>query len=74
MRTQFRPRVQGAAGDRFARERYFNQKEVITMQYEKPEVTNIASACSVVQNHVKFPNVLYDAMDRPTIGAYEADE
>jgi hypothetical protein len=54
--------------------RHFNPKEVITMEYEKPEVTSLTSACLVVQNHVKFPNVLYDAMDRPTIGAYEADE
>ncbi len=44
------------------------------MKYEKPEVVELSSACTAVQHHVKFPNVVHDAMDQPTIGAYEADE
>lgn len=44
------------------------------MKYERPEVVEVALACNAVQHHVKFPNVVYDVMDRPTIGAYEADE
>jgi hypothetical protein len=44
------------------------------MKYEKPEVLELSSACTVVQQQVKFPNVVHDAMAKPTIGAYEADE
>lgn len=44
------------------------------MKYEKPEVVELSSACTAVQNNIKFRNVVYDVMLRPTIGAYEADE
>jgi len=42
-------------------------------KYERPVVVELSSACSAVRHQTKFPNITYDAMDRPTVGAYEAE-
>jgi hypothetical protein len=54
---------------------HYQGKEVIMInKYERPVVVELSSACSAVRHQTKFPNITYDAMDRPTVGAYEADE
>jgi hypothetical protein len=43
-------------------------------KYEAPEVVMLPSASAAIQAQAKFPNNVFDAMDKPTVGAYEADE
>jgi hypothetical protein len=44
------------------------------MNYEKPRVVMVTSACAEVQNNIKDVNVFVDVLRKETIGAYAADE
>lgn len=43
------------------------------MDYEKPEIAVLESACAAVQG-VSKPGIPLENMQRPTTPAYEADE
>ena len=44
------------------------------MKYEKPEITNVNSALTVVQGGMKDLSPVFDEFQLETVGAYEADE
>jgi hypothetical protein len=44
------------------------------MNYEKPRLVMVTSACAEVRNHIKDVNVYFDVLHEETIGAYAADE
>ncbi len=44
------------------------------MEYAKPKVVMVASACAAVQNHFKDSSIFIDVLFEETIGAYKADE
>jgi|HubBroStandDraft_1064217.scaffolds.fasta_scaffold1068612_1 hypothetical protein len=45
------------------------------MNYEKPEVVMVASACAAVESNVKNSSPYPDMQpDKTTVGAYDADE
>jgi hypothetical protein len=44
------------------------------MNYEKPRLVMVTSACAEVQNHVRFGQVFIDVLLEETAGAYAADE
>lgn len=44
------------------------------MNYQKPEITDVGTACDAITSTVKSPIGPIDSEDFPTSGAYEADE
>jgi hypothetical protein len=46
------------------------------MNYTKPEILPVASACKAIQSHNKAMTQAFDSLVSPyaTLGAYESDE
>jgi hypothetical protein len=44
------------------------------MNYDKPILVMVASACAEVQDHIKHGEVYIDVLFEETVGAYAADE